>query len=276
MIKTLFNTKTFDHLLTDSPLQVVTSPDQAQLLVMGAKKVDYTQFPNLAAVYRFGVGAENIDFAYLDNRGIKIVFPSEKAKKILYDATANFTAYGILSRFFDGAFGNVDLWEKTERSYVGDKTALVVGLGNVGRRVAEKLKPFMRVLTYDLLDGVPQGLDQLIPCADVITVHVPSTPETRGLLGSKLLSLAKDDVLLINTARGDVYDENALFEKLKTSNSRAFFDVFWQEPYDGRLKELGVDKFFMTPHSASNTKEFVDEGFRDILNLAADMKGSHV
>ena len=61
--------------------------------------------------------------------------------------------------------------------------------------------------------------------------------------------------------------ENALYEKLYTTDCRAFFDVFWEEPYNGRLKTLGSEKFFMSPHSASNTKEFIREGVKDILNI---------
>lgn len=273
-MKTLFNTQTFDHLIPTSPLQVTDSPAEAQLLVLGAKKVDYAKFPQLKAVYRFGVGSENVDFDYLKSRGIKVVFPGEAAKRVLFDATANFTVFGILSCLMSGAWGDVEIWKKNEREYLGAKTALVVGMGNIGRRVADRLSPFMQVITHDILSQSLLDLDELIPMADVITVHIPLTAATRNLFDASRLSRVKHAALLVNTARGEIYDEAALLDKLQQSHCRAFFDVFWQEPYHGRLKDLGPDKFRMSPHTASNTAEFVNAGFNDILTLARELSNA--
>lgn len=263
-----FNTNTFDRYVAGAGLDITTDPERAELLVLGAKRVSYAAFPQLQAVYRFGVGDENIEYATLQARGIDIHFPSPQAQAILFDATANFTVFGILSMLLAQAFGEVDQWQKQERAYLGTQSALVIGVGNIGRRVAEKLRVFMPVQTYDTLQDNTDGvLDRLLAAADVITVHIPLTPQTEHLFDRRRLGLVKDQALLVNTARGAIFDEAALYDKLSNSQCRAFFDVFWQEPYEGPLKALGPRKFFMTPHSASNTREFVQAGFQDILTI---------
>ena len=266
-MKTYFNTNTFDELIRRSKIEVTNISEEADMLVLGAKKVTYNEFNSLKAVYRFGVGSENVDFEYLERRRIPVYFPSDETKHILYDSTANFTTCGILRLLYDGAFGNVDTWEKTKRDYVGNKTALVIGIGNIGSLVVKKLKTFMNVKTFDAVDNETAELEPLVREADVITIHIPLTEATAFFFDDEKLSWIKDGALIINTARGALFDEDALFSKLRTSNCRAFFDVFWKEPYKGKLRELGQGKFFMTPHSASNTKEFISAGFNEILNI---------
>jgi phosphoglycerate dehydrogenase-like enzyme len=107
--------------------------------------------------------------------------------------------------------------------------------------------------------------------ADVITIHTPLTAETKNFFDREKLALVKNTAILANTARAALFDENALYEKLSNSDCRAYFDVFWEEPYSGKLKDLGPRKFLMTPHSASNTKEFLEAGFQQILNIAEDL-----
>ena len=147
---------------------------------------------------------------------------------------------------------------------------LVLGLGNIGKRVKTRLAPFMRVVTYDVLYNQPVELEPLMRRADVVTVHIPLMDETRAFFNRERLSWIKDDAIIVNNARGALFDEDALYEKLSNSHCRAFFDVFWKEPYEGKLKSLGKEKFFMTPHSASNTKEFIEEGFNDIQKIVRE------
>lgn len=237
------------------------------MLVLGAQNVRYSDFTKLKAVYRFGIGSENIDFAYLKSRRIPVYFPNDTTKHILYDATANFTIYGIFRLLYEGVLGDVNTWSKKERHHIENKTALVIGTGNIGSLVVKKLKAFMKVSTYDALDNAPLELEPLIRLADIITIHIPLTESTVSFFDKEKLSWVKNDALLINTARGALFDEDALCSKLQKSNCRAFFDVFWEEPYRGTLRGLGEGKFFMTPHSASNTKEFIIAGFREILSI---------
>jgi len=267
-----FNTNTFDAFTEDSNIPITRNSAKARLIVLGSKKPDYPQFTNLRAVYRFGVGIENIDFDFLKQRSIKIFFPSEETKIILYEATANFTVFGILYMLFNKAFGIVDEWKKTQREYIGAKQALIIGTGNIGSRVVKKLAPFMNTTTFDICANTSDELENLIRKADIIAVHIPLCDKTENFFDREKLSWVKNNALLINTARGKLFDEDALYEKLASTNCRAFFDVFWEEPYHGKLKNLGKDRFFMTPHSSSNTAEFLQAGFADILRIWEEMK----
>jgi len=267
-----FNTNTFDAFTEGSNIPITRNFEKANLIVLGSKKPDYSKFTNLKAVYRFGVGTENIDFDFLQKRSIKIFFPSDETKTILYEATANFTVFGILHMLFSNAFGRVDEWKKTQREYIGDKQALIIGTGNIGSRVVKKLTPFVKTGTFDICANTLQELENLIRKADIISVHIPLNDKNENFFDRKKLSWVKNDALLINTARGKLFNENALYEKLTSTNCRAFFDVFWEEPYHGKLKNLGKDRFFMTPHSSSNTLEFLQAGFADILRIWEEMK----
>jgi len=266
-MKAYFNTDTFDELIQKAGIERTKNPSDADVLVLGAKKVSFDQFTRLKAVYRFGVGSENIDFEYLKNKKIPVYFPGEQTKNILYDATANFTVYGILRLFLEMTLGNPDSWKKIQREYLGHKRALVIGTGNIGSRVASKLRAFMKVGTFDARENAESELEPLVREADVITIHIPLTNSTISFFNEEKLSWVQDDACLINTARGELFNEDALYAKLRDSNCRAYFDVFWQEPYKGKLKDLGPDKFFMTPHSASNTQEFVIAGFNEIMGI---------
>lgn len=270
-MKVYFNTNTFDDLIKKNKIQITDNPKDAPLLVLGAKKVYYPEFTKLRAVYRFGVGSDNVDFNFLKKKNIPVYFPSQKTKDILYDSTANFTVYAILSCLLRDAFGDVNSWKKKQRDYLGDKTVLVIGTGNIGKRVVLKLKPFMKVIIYDAISNREGELEALIRQADAITVHIPLSDKTCDFFNKEKLSWVKDNAVIINMARGELFNEKALYEKLKNSDCHAFFDVFWKEPYKGKLKALGKDKFFMTPHSASNTKEFIQEGFNDILGILKEL-----
>lgn len=272
VLKVFFNTKTFEALLKQGSIEVTANPAEAVLAVLGEKRIEYPAFQNLKAVYRFGVGSDNIDFEYCKTHNIAVHFPSDQAKAVLFDATADFTAYAILTMLHDGAFGDAQTWTKKQRDHIGRKSVLIVGLGNIGGRVTTRLKPFLPVLTYDVLYNNPSELEAMVRAADVISVHMPLTSETKDFLNEEKLSWIKDDAIIVNTARGALFNEDALYNKLKSSNCRAFFDVFWKEPYEGKLKELGQEKFFMTPHSASNTKEYIQEGFNDILKIIQELK----
>ena len=191
--------------------------------------------------------------------------PSEDTKGILYESTADFTVYGILNRLSRDVFGDAENWKKNKREFLGKKKALVIGNGNIGRRVKEKLAAFMDVESFDVVENEAGELESLVRDTDVVTLHIPLTEETEHFFDKEKLSWIKNGALIVNTARGAIFDEEALYEKLKETECSAFFDVFWQEPYDGKLKELGDDVFFMTPHSASNTEDFVRAGFQEIL-----------
>lgn len=148
------------------------------------------------------------------------------------------------------------------------KTLGVIGLGNVGRRVAKIAMAYeMRVLGYDPYVRDPiQGieiveLDQLLRESDIITLHVPLTAETRGLIDGKRLSLVKDGAILINTSRGEIIDEDALIEALRSGKLMgAGLDVLSVEPPSLNNPLLKMENVVITPHIGGTTIEAFERG----------------
>lgn len=266
-MKVYFNTSAFVSKYSQGQISITEDPSEAELVVLGAKTVEIEKFKNLKAVYRFGVGKENVPLDYLEKRPIKVYFPSKEAKEVLYESTANFTVFLIFYMYYSPTLGDIKGWKKHTRDFLSSKNLLLIGMGNVGKRVMEKMKPFMNVLTYDIAQNDHRELKPLLESADIISLHIPYTKENKGFIDAEKLSWMKNDAILINTARGGLVDGEALYEKLLNSNMRAAFDVFWKEPYEGKLKDLRPTKFFMTPHTASQTKDFIEKGFNDILDI---------
>ena len=118
------------------------------------------------------------------------------------------------------------------------------------------MKNFMDVISFDIISNQISELKPFIQEADCITIHIPKSHENISFIDEEKLSWMKNNAALINTARGPIVDENALYMELKSSRIKAAFDVYWQEPYHGILKEFYPDRFYMTPHVASNCVEF--------------------
>ncbi len=148
------------------------------------------------------------------------------------------------------------------------KTVGIVGLGHIGKKVAQRLHAFETDLTY--FDPVPDRdleaalemrrlpLDDLLRAADIVTLHVPLTPATRGLLGRREIALMRPEAVLINTCRGDVLDEAALVEALCQGRLRgAGLDVFTQEPCGADHPLAAFPNVVLTPHMAGATHESV-------------------
>jgi len=223
---------------------------------------------NLKALVRAGVGVDNVDIEGCSKRGI-IVMNVPTANTI---AAVELTMAHMLScmRAFPYAHNHLKLdrvW-KREKWYgyeLKDKKLGIIGFGNIGSRVGIRAKAFeMDVITYDpYIDpskatdlGVEYttDFDDILAC-DIITIHTPKNQETIGMIGKEEIAKMKEGVVLINCARGGLYDEEALLEGLKSGKIRfAGIDVFSKEPAtDHPLLEL--DNVTVTPHLGANTHE---------------------
>ncbi|MFH0902078.1 MAG: NAD(P)-dependent oxidoreductase [Pseudomonadota bacterium] len=273
-MKVYFNTKGFDCLPEKHQLDTTDDPTNAAVAVLGAKTIDFAACRKLQAIYRFGVGRENIPEDVIARNDPPVYFPSERTQAVLYESTADFAVALIFRMCFAVALGSVDRWEKQTRRSLASHTLLVVGRGKIGGLVARKMAPFMTVRTYDTVENGPDELEPLLRTSDIVSLHIPLSEKTRGFFDAKKLSLLKDDAILVNTARGAIVDEGALYERIVSSSLRAAFDVFWKEPYEGKLKSLGKSRFFMTPHTSSQTIEYVREGFNDIRRILDTLGGT--
>ena len=223
---------------------------------------------NLKALVRAGVGVDNVDMDGCSKRGI-IVMNVPTANTI---AAVELTMAHMLScmRAFPYAHNDlkIDRTWKREKWYgyeLKDKKLGIIGFGNIGSRVGKRAKAFeMDIVTYDpYIDpskatdlGIEYttDFDDILAC-DIITIHTPKTHETIGMIGEKEIEKMKDGVVLINCARGGLYDEEALYKGLESGKIRfAGIDVFVKEPAtDHPLLEL--DNVTVTPHLGANTHE---------------------
>ena len=165
--------------------------------------------------------------------------------------------------------GQVDPWIKNDRRALFDKSLLVIGSGNIGSRVSSLMKPFMDVSTFDILNNKNIELPVLLNKADCVTLHIPKNKSNESFMNHEKLKMMKDNSCLVNTARGQIVDEEALYFEIKSGRLTAAFDVFWKEPYNGKLKKYHPEKFLMSPHIASTCSEFL-EGCREGLDRLID------
>lgn len=264
-------TNTLDGYLP--PLEFTASAEEANVILVGGKKFSLDDFPNLKGIFKTGVGTDNLPFDEAAARGIRIALPSSSTCATIYEETSAFTCHLILSTLYAGA-GVWASWKKMDRVMTANRKLLVLGTGRIGGRVAQKMGSLLRVTTFDALMDPAKALEPLIREADCISIHIPLSPDTREFFDHERLSWMKDGASLVNAARGQIIDEQALYNELACGRLRAACDVFWQEPYDGILNELPADRFIKTPHIASTCREWLDGCAADFLKFLAELDES--
>ena len=232
---------------------------------------DLTEFTNLKGIFRAGIGRDNVPETEAIKRGVIVRYPSEQTTDIIFEETANFTC-GLIFRMLYNNVGTIDPWMKLPRQQFSKKSLLVIGTGKIGSRVAELMSSFMLVKTFDILQNKLSALKSMMHQSDCITIHIPKSDENISFINDERLSWMKDGSVLVNTSRGAIVDEDALFIEINKNRLRAAFDVYWQEPYNGKLKKFYPDNFFMTPHVASTTEGFLNGCRKDFDSLVSDLK----
>jgi D-3-phosphoglycerate dehydrogenase len=240
--------------------------DADALVVRSATKVTeglLSRALKLKAVIRGGVGLDNIDQEACRRRGVEVYNTpgastnavAELALGLILASSRNVQKAHLLMK--EGK------WEKKLLSgtEIQGRTLGLIGCGRIGSLVGEKAhKLGMRVIGYNphprnvstFIEYV--GLDELFKNADVISLHVPHGPSTERMINKESFSKMKDGVILINTARGQIIDEDALYDACNSGKVRAAaLDVYCEEPYKGKLLEL--DNVFFTPHLGASTGE---------------------
>lgn len=263
------NTKTLDGLV--ERVQFTSDPAEAEVALVGSKAFSLADFPKLQGIFKTGVGRDNVPEEAARLRGIRCEFPSKRTCEYIYDETASFACHLVLRCLYIDV-GDFAAWKKHERRSLGSSRVLVVGTGQIGERVVSRLQNFAIVETYDAVTHAPSDLEPLVRRADCVTLHLPLTEETRGLFDTQKLGWMKDGAALVNTARAAIVDESALGEELRSGRLRAAFDVFWREPYSGELLSLPLDRFLVSPHVASNCREFREGTASDFMNFIRSLE----
>lgn len=223
---------------------------------------------NLKIIGRAGVGVDNIDVAKATERGVLVV-NSPEGNTI---AAAELTVTLLLAsaRNVPQAHASMKQGEWKRSKFVGvevyGKTAGVIGLGKIGREVAKRLRAMeMRLLAYDPFLSQEQAeglgvqlvdLETLYRQSDFITVHIPKTKETAGMVSTPQLAQMKDGVRLVNVARGGIYDETAVLEALESGKVAGIaFDVWESEPTPSDHPLVHHANAVATPHLGASTEE---------------------
>ncbi len=229
--------------------------------------------PGLRVIARHGVGYDNIDMAVATRRGVIVaITPRANALSVAEHVLALMLALAKRLVEYDTATRK-NQWE-IRNGYraadLGGKTLGILGMGRIGSLVCKKAKAGldMEVLAYDPLvpasameeagATVVTDIPSLLKAADVVTLHAPSTPETKGLIGESQLRMMKPSAFLINCARGPVVDEAALVRALRGGIiAGAGLDVLDPEPPEAGNPLFSLPNLILTPHSAALTGECV-------------------
>lgn len=219
----------------------------------------------LKVISRYGVGYDKVDVEAAKKKGIQVTITpgangdsvADLAVALMLDLARNVTVMDCAIK---------DKAQKRPQSVeMFEKTLGVIGAGRIGQGVARRCRGFnMKVLAYDLFqseDFVKETgaeyveLERLLKEADFITIHSPLTEETRNMISGPQFAMMKKDAIIVNTARGGVIDETALYEALKSGQIRgAGLDATVEEPpYDSPL--MNCDNCILTPHAGAATKE---------------------
>ena len=225
--------------------------------------------PQLKVVGRAGVGIDNVDVEAATQRGVVVM--NTPAGNTVTTAELTFFMLGALARKIPGAHGTMAAgkWDRKafQGTEVSGKTLGVLGAGRIGTEVARRALAFgMRVVAYDpfLTDARARQLgielamdpDGVYREADFITVHMPVTPETRGMINAESISRMKPGVRLVNCARGEIINETDLVAALQSGRvAGAALDVFCVEPLPADHPFRTLSNVVLTPHLGASTEE---------------------
>lgn len=263
-------------------LEIVTIPDGEQdlfdlhmtdaeaVLLSTAYDVDSAAIKrakHLKVVSRTGVGIDNVDVqAATENNVLVLHTPEANSISVAEHTLTLIAAISKQLILYDSELrtGNFKIRRANKSTDLDGKTLGLIGCGRIGRFTAEKCRAAfnMQVIGFDpyikLLDGIVlyENIEDVFRNADCISLHLPLTKETEGMVGERLLSLMKPTAYIVNTARGGILDEVALAEALKNGSiAGAALDVFEHEPIQADNPLLSLKNVILTPHSAALTRE---------------------
>ena len=218
----------------------------------------------LRLIIRGGVGLDNIDVDYARSKGIQ-VFNTAEASAVAVAELAFALMIAVPARLIDGHVSMAQRqWLKKElkRTELMGKTLGLIGAGNIGTELARRALAFgMRVIAHDPLIRSHEllqlvTLEQLLSQSDYLSLHVPLTDETRGMINAATITKMKDGAVIINTARGKCVVEADLVEALRSGKLRAYAtDVFFSDPPDPACPLYDAPNVVMTPHIGASSTE---------------------
>jgi len=241
--------------------------ENAFAVIAGTEKYDSDMLAgakNLKVIIRFGVGTDNFDLDAMREKGIAVGVIAN------YNSVAEFALtlmLGLIKNLpkFDATVRE-GKWTRYPMRELSGKTVGIVGFGRIGRRLAQLLKGFdVNLMVHDPympreaisdFGATPATLEELLQQSDVVSLHLPATPATHHMINDETLAMMKPGAYLINTARGALIDEKALYEALVSSKlSGAALDVFETEPVVKGNPLFDLDNIVLAPHVSAMSFE---------------------
>ena len=251
-------------------VQFLKDADKA---IIALEKVDtslLSQLPKLKVISKYGVGLDNIDFLAMQKHNIELAWRGGVNKRSVAELALHFMIGCVRGSFQSHHDVQKNIWTQFKGQNLTGQTVGILGLGHIGQEMVSFLRPFgVNMIGYDLyerqLPDVKQtDLDTLLKQSDVVTIHLPHTTKTHHILSHEKLKLMKAGSFLVNTARGGLVDENALYDLLlKKHIQSAAFDVFEEEPPKNNPL-LTLDNFYSTGHIGGSSLQSIQ-----LMGLAA-------
>ncbi len=226
--------------------------------------------PGLKAVISYGAGYDHIDLGFLSQRGVQVCNCQGENAQAVAELTFGILLCLLRRIHRSDRWVREGEWPKAGRALpewitgreLYGKTLGIIGLGQIGSRVAKIANGFeMKILSYDpFIQPKPHikssSLEEVLSGADILTLHIPLTPKTEKMIDARALAAMKPKVILVNTSRGRVIDEQALLEALKDGRIKgAALDVFSSEPISGEHPLARMENVVLSPHMGAMTQE---------------------
>lgn len=246
--------------------------------------------PALKGVIAYGAGYDHIDVEAMKRKGVMVCNCRGQNSQAVAELTFGLLLCLLRKIYQTDPWVRAGEWAKSGRALpewtsgreLWRKTLGVIGLGQIGARVVKIAKgfdmrvigydPFMNPDHYDRLGVEPVALAELISLSDVVTSHLPLTPDTERLIDSRMLASAKPGMILVNTSRGKVVDEEALINALQTGRiGGAALDVFAVEPLPSGHPLTAMDNVVLSPHMGAMTQEAGDRLSDAVARQARDI-----
>ena len=262
--------------------ELVEFCQEADGLLLGRDILDekiLQELPHLKIVSKYGVGLDNLDEKALEKHHVALGWTPGLNRRSVAELTLSFML-GLCHNVFRGGFAlKENRWVKDGGHQLMGKTVGVIGCGHIGREVIQLLKPFeCRLWVRDIEDrsdfcratGAEQkSFEEVIQGADILSLHVPLTDETRFMINAQVLSEMKPSSFLINTSRGEVVEPEALKSALLGGRlAGAALDVFTQEPLEDK-QLLACPQLMVTPPIGGNAREAIESMARSAIDHLA-------
>ena len=267
MTKILITTiNPFNRKITESDLkEIITDYDG---LIAGTETISKQVLdlaPKLKIIARVGVGTDGVDLNYAKNKDIKITYTPDAPGPAIAELAIGFMYSLLRSTHTANLQIRNGKWNRSIGRSFSDMTIGVIGAGRVGSKVIDLINKIgcKKLLVSDVYHNETlreqygfewASKEKVFNESDIITFHVPLTADAKGMVKKEQLLSMKQDVLIINTARGGIIDEDDLYSIMQTGHiGGVAIDVFDQEPYSGPL--INIDRCLLTPHIGSASRE---------------------